>query len=164
MKKSNWLIAAILVVASIVFLVMWYVLGFNLVDDPLDLVVSIVWWVVIIAACVFIHLSEKKRQRAIRTSFLAPGLIYNSEVGVVKLDDSQGYTPQLQHLLDNLSYNFSDKQPSNKQHVRFTYIVRSDKFSNNGNTWTGEVVKVSNPNDPISFQNKRELAHLIDAA
>lgn len=30
MKKSNWLIAGLLVVASVIFLAMWYVLGFNL--------------------------------------------------------------------------------------------------------------------------------------
>ena len=42
MKKSNWLIVGLLVVASVIFLAMWYALGFNLIDDPLDLIVSIV--------------------------------------------------------------------------------------------------------------------------
>lgn len=61
MKKSNWLIAGLLVVASVIFLAMWYVMGFNLIDDPLDLVISIVWWVVIIAICLLIQWSENKR-------------------------------------------------------------------------------------------------------
>ena len=60
MKKSNWLIAGLLVVASVIFLAMWYVMGFNLIDDPLDLVISIVWWVVIIAICLLIQWSENK--------------------------------------------------------------------------------------------------------
>lgn len=81
MKKSNWLIVGLLVVASVIFLAMWYVLGFNLIDDPLDLVVSIVWWVVIIAICLLIQWSENKRRRSIRTTLLAPGVMYNPEVG-----------------------------------------------------------------------------------
>lgn len=44
MRKSNYLILGILVVASIFFLWMWYALNFNLVDNPLDLVLTIVWW------------------------------------------------------------------------------------------------------------------------
>lgn len=60
MKKSNWLIVGLFVVASVIFLAMWYVMGFNLIDDPLDLVISIVWWVVIIAICLLIQWSENK--------------------------------------------------------------------------------------------------------
>lgn len=70
MKKSNWLIVGLLVVASVIFLAMWYALGFNLIDDPLDLIVSIVWWVVIIAICLLIQWSENKRRRSIRTTLL----------------------------------------------------------------------------------------------
>lgn len=47
MRKSNYLILGILVVASIFFLWMWYALNFNLVDNPLDLVLTIVWWAVV---------------------------------------------------------------------------------------------------------------------
>lgn len=89
MKKSNWLIAGLLVVASVIFLAMWYVMGFNLIDDPLDLVISIVWWVVIIAICLLIQWSENKRQRSIRTTLLAPGVLYNPEVGVVQVAPGQ---------------------------------------------------------------------------
>ena len=34
MRKSNWIIAAILLVASLVFLWLWQALEFNLVDNP----------------------------------------------------------------------------------------------------------------------------------
>lgn len=77
MRKSNWIIAAILLVASLVFLWLWQALEFNLVDNPIDVVVTAVWWVVIIAGCLVIHWAEKKRQERIRTVFLAPGLVYN---------------------------------------------------------------------------------------
>ncbi|WP_251198326.1 hypothetical protein [Anaerotardibacter muris] len=163
MKKSNWIIVAILVVASIVFLAMWYALGFNLVDDPLDLVVTIVWWVVIIAVCVLIKWSENKRRRFIRTSFLGSGVIYNPEAGIVRVE-SEAYVPALQRVLRNLEYSFDEKNVSNDQRIRFTYIVRTDKFADNGNTWVGEVVKVSNPDDVRRFNSKVELEHLVNAA
>lgn len=162
MKKSNWLIVGILVVASIVFLAMWYALGFNLVDDPLDLVISIAWWVIIVAVCLAINWSEQKRRRSLRTSFLAPGLIYNPEAGIVRINE-EAYTPALERVLDNLDYDFDQKEVSNDQRIRFTHIVRSDKFADKGNTWRGEVVKVATPDDVRYFQSKAELARLIDA-
>lgn len=85
MRKSNWIIAAVLLLASVAFLWIWHALQFDLVDNPLDIVVTVVWWVVIVAACVAIHWAEKKRQERIRTIFVAPGLLYNSEMGVVRL-------------------------------------------------------------------------------
>lgn len=163
MKKSNWLIIGILIAASIIFLGMWYAFGFNLVD-PSDLFVTIVWWVVILAVCLGIKFAEAKRCRSVRTSFLAPGLIYNPEAGIVRLSVEQPYVAALQSILSNLDYGYSSEDVSNDQRIHFDYIVRSDKFSNNGETWVGEVVKASNPDDVRAFQNKRELARLIDAA
>lgn len=163
MTKSNWLIIGILIVASIVFAGMWYAFGFNLVD-PSDLLISVVWWVVILAVCLGIKFSEAKRRRSVRTSFIAPGLIYNPEAGIVRLGIEQPYVSALQSILSNLDYGYSSEVIANDQRIRFDYIVRSDKFSNNGETWVGEVVKASNPDDVRTFQNKRELAHLIDAA
>lgn len=161
MKKSNWLIVGILVVASIVFLAMWYALDFNLVDDPLDLVISIVWWVVIVAVCLAINWSEQKRRRSLRTSFLAPGLIYNPEAGIVRINE-EAYTPVLERVLDSLAYDFNHEEVANDQRIRFTYIVRSNKFSDSGDTWEGEVVKISDPDNIRYFQSKGELARLID--
>lgn len=163
MRKSNWVIVAILVVASVIFLAMWYALGFNLVDDPLDLVVTIVWWVVIVAVCVLIKWSENKRRRFLRTSFLGSGVIYNPEAGIVRVESGE-YIPTLQRVLRNLDYSFDEKNINNEQRIRFTYIVRTDKFSDNGNTWVGEVVKVSDPDDVRRFNSRVELAQLLAAA
>ena len=55
MRKSNWIIAAVLLLASVAFLWIWHALQFDLVDNPLDIVVTVVWWVVIVAACVAIQ-------------------------------------------------------------------------------------------------------------
>ena len=40
MRKSNWIIAAVLLLASVAFLWIWHALQFDLVDNPLDIVVT----------------------------------------------------------------------------------------------------------------------------
>ena len=42
MRKSNWIIAAVLLLASVAFLWIWHALQFDLVDNPLDIVVTVV--------------------------------------------------------------------------------------------------------------------------
>ena len=145
MRKSNWIILAVLVIASIFFLWLWYYLKFDLVDHPRDLILTILWWVVVLAACVGIHYVEKMRQRNIRTAFLAPGLIYNSEAGIVRLEPTGSYVEELQRILSELQYTFE----------------RPDKFSDDGDTWEGEVVRVANPQDPQPFNGREQLAVLL---
>ena len=48
-RKSNWIVAAIAAVACGALLWAWSALGFNHVDDPLDLVVAVVWWLAVAA-------------------------------------------------------------------------------------------------------------------
>lgn len=67
-------------------------------------------------------------------------------------------------MTDTLTYGFDTEENANEQHIRFKQIVRSKKFANDGDTWTGEVVDVANPNQVRYFQNKVELARLIDVA
>lgn len=162
MRKSNWIIIAILVIASIIYLAFWYLQGFDRIDAPFDLVVTIVWWVVIIAGCIAINWAENKRRRSLRTSFMAPGLIYNTEVGIVKVNEGESYVEALQKVLESLQYGFEKTKVANDKRIHFKYIVRSDRFSNNGIDWTGEVVRVSNPDDIRHFNSRRELTKLID--
>lgn len=164
MRKSNWIIIAIIVVASIIFLGMWYYFGFNYVDDPLDLVISIIWWVLIVAICIIINKVEKDRQRAIRTVYLAPNFIFNTELGVINLGPDGKYVPVIQRVLSNLEYDF-DKQDTpeeNKSRSRFRYIVHTNKFEDNGDTWEGEIIMVSQPDRPFEFNGRHELAAVLD--
>lgn len=163
MKKSNIAIIAILVVASIVFLSLWFALGFNVVDSPLDLVLAIVWWVIIIAICVAIHRAEQKRQQATRIVFVADDVLFNSEAGIVPLRGKDGdvIVAQIRETLNNLQYDVADPEVPNDSKIRFKYIVRSPKFSNNGAVWEGEVVTLSQSSLPQSFSNERELARML---
>lgn len=165
MRKSNWIIAAILLVASLVFLWLWQTLQFNLVDNPIDIVVTVVWWVVIIAGCMAIHWAEKKRQERIRTVFLAPGLVYNCEAGVLRLDPGASSVDAMRKVLANLTYSFDLAELPANSRVRFQTIVRTERFSEGGRTWEGEVVEVRRPDAPHPFHNQTELAALVgDAA
>ena len=54
MKKSNIIITAVAAIASIFLLWLWYFLGFNEVDSPTDLVVSVAWWAVVIGGAALV--------------------------------------------------------------------------------------------------------------
>lgn len=131
MKKSNWIIIAILVAASAFFLWLWYALQMNLVDNPLDLVISIIWWVVVLAACFAIHKAEQKRQERIRTAYvaIAPECLYTSESGTVQVVEGNSYVNVLQGVLEGLDYNFDNEDFPKRDDVSFCAIVRSKKFS-----------------------------------
>ena len=165
MRKSNILILAILLIASIFFLWLWYYLEFDLIDNPLDLVLSIVWWAVIIAACVGIHKAEKKRQERVRTAFVAPNAVYNSEAGVVRMAPGASAVEAVQDILQNLQYNFDIAAFPNK--MMFQYVVRTRTFkvddAETGEvTWEGEVALADCPDDePKPFANRAELLALI---
>lgn len=161
MRKSNWIIAAVLLLASIAFLWIWHALQFDLVDNPLDIVVTVVWWVVIAAACVAIHWAEKKRQERIRTIFVAPGLIYNSEMGVIRLGSDAELIDALQSVLTNLTYGFDLASLPENSRVRFKQIVRSSRFGQAGDVWEGEVVEVARPDRPVPFRSRQELLSIV---
>lgn len=161
MRKSNWIIIAILVAASLVFLWLWHTLQFDVVDNPIDLVITALWWLVIALACVAIHFTEKKRQERIRTIFIAPGLIYNSETGVIRLDPNVALVDELAHVLESLSYNFELAELPANSRVRFQRIVRTEKFADNGDVWEGEVVEVAYPDQPMAFDSRQGLMALL---
>ncbi|MCI2240988.1 hypothetical protein [Adlercreutzia faecimuris] len=165
MRKSNWIIVAILAAASAFFLWLWYYLSFNLVDNPVDLAFTIVWWVAIIGACIGIHVAERRRQERVRTAFLAPGLIYNCEAGMVRVEAGASPVDALQQTLTDLSYSFDlQDEPDNKR-ISFSHIVRSAKFADDGDTWEGEVVSVTYPNaKPRPFSSREELLAIVEGA
>lgn len=164
MRKSNVVIVTIIIVASIIFLWLWFYLGFNHVDNPFDLVLSIIWWMLVLIICLIIHYVEKRRQRAIRTIYLAPNFIYNTETGLMRLDDDDLYVPLMQTVLNGLEYNFAkkDSKEFEKLYPDFDLIVHTDKYADKGDTWKGEIVETYNANNKYEFKNMDELRALID--
>lgn len=163
MRKSNWFVVAILVAASILFLIMWNALGFNLVDAK-DLWFTIIWWVVIVGVCVAIMIAENKRRQNARTAFLAPQLIYNPEVGIVKVESETDMVPELQRILSNLKYDMVKAEVPADSRIRFDYVVHTNRFAHDGDVWEGDLVKISRSNSPKPFRDREELTMLLEGA
>ena len=164
MRKSNVIIIAILMVASIAFLWLWNYLGFHLIDMR-DLVITILWWIITIGLCIAIHIAEKRRRERMRTIFISDGVLYNPEVGVVRLDsnDPQAYVDGMRELLDNLNYDPNESPDASQKRLRFSYIVHSPKFPDEGRVWEGDVVQVSGPRDSLPFNSAQELSKILSS-
>ncbi len=164
MKKSNWIILAVLAIGAGFFLWLWYYLGFNFVDDPLDLVLAIVWWAVVAAAALGIHIAEKKRCERIRTVYVSQDALFNSEKGLLSFEDfEEGITlvDALEQTLSDLKYNFERADLPKRDEVRFYLIVHSEKFDKNDESkWEGEVVDVKTK-ETFPFKGKQELSSLL---
>ena len=99
MRKNNWIVAAIAAVACGVLLWAWFALGFNHVDDPLDLVVAVVWWLAVAAVVGGIVWAEGKRREKMRLAFIGEGIVYNPEAGLVMPDAGESELAALERTL-----------------------------------------------------------------
>ena len=166
MKKSNWIVAAVLAVGAGLFLWLWYYLGFNFVDDPLDLVVAIAWWAAVLGASLGIRFAEKRRQVRVRTAYLAEASLFNSEAGLLPLEGfGEGATmaDALQQTLSGLKYNFDRAGLPQREEAGFTRIVRTERFDkDDAEKWEGEVVDVRTK-EAVPFKGKEQLAGLLAA-
>lgn len=171
MKKSNWLAFIIAIIISAFLLWLWFFLGFNHIDAPLDLVLSIIWWVIIVVACYAIYRVEKKRQERARTCYVADRYIYNAEVGSITAEGVEAAVEKMHDVIKDLEYNFEVKDAP--KDAQFNFVVRSKKFKVRREAdeeqgvaeeldWEGEVAVVERPNDdPLPFSNRAELLQTL---
>ena len=168
MKKSNVILTAVAVAASAFLLWLWFHLGFNEVDSPRDLVLSVAWWAIAAAGAALVAKTEATRRRAVRTVYLGEGRLYNSETGVRAVRPGTPAADQLADVLANLEYGF-DKidgpdPDDERERVAWEYVVRTDKFEpasdSDRETWEGEVVTVAT-GESRGFADRSQLAALI---
>lgn len=173
MKKSNVIITVVLAAVSVFLLWLWYWLGFDRIDSPFDLVVSIVWWVLIAAGIALVYRSEQKRRRQVRTVYLADGRYYNSESGLRAVQAGLSPVDSIAVVLGALEYDFSKMdapdQSKPEERVDWRYVIHTDAFKpakadKDGNrtseTWEGDVVTVAT-GDKRTFSSREELAALL---
>lgn len=163
MMKSNWLVAGIAAVACVVLLVLWIVLGFNYVDDPLDLIIAIIWVAAIALICTVIAKMEKRRKIQMMTTFVGDGVLYNTETGLIKQVGPIDQVIAVEGILSRMKFPFSIKELPEDASPKFDWIVYTDKFADGGSTWEGEVAPVDEPEDKVKFGNRTELSKLIAA-
>lgn len=165
MRKNNWIVIAVAVVASVALLALWFGLGFNQVDTTLDLVVAALWWVVVAAVIAGIMMAEQKRRQRMRVAFVGDGVLYNAERGIVMVEHGWDEVSTLQRTLDSLSYADQPAELSRKNRPAFRWVVRSRKFDQGGNVWEGEVLPAGNPDaQAMRFNGREELARLLGTA
>ena len=156
MRKSNWIVAAIAAVACGVLLWAWFALGFNHMDDPLDLVVAavvggIVW-------------AEGKRREKMRLAFIGEGVVYNPEAGLVMPDAGESELAALERTLSGMAFPDEVAALDERMSPAFRWVVRSRKFDRNGEVWEGEVVAAHDPGaEPRPFSSRENLAALLAA-
>lgn len=141
MKKSNVIITVILAAISIFLLWLWFFLGFNHVDSPLDLVISIIWWAIIIIGIVVVVKTESTRRQKIRTMYIADGSFYNSELGNYVLVPGASATAAIEDALAQLQYGFdkvdAPTKPGTNEPMEYAFVVRTTKFDAGGQQGSG---------------------------
>lgn len=128
MKKSNVIVFVLLALASAFFLWLWFFLGLNRIDEPLDLVLSIVWWAVIVVAIGIIVKMERTRRRRIRTVYVGDGAAFNSEKGLVELDGAAPMRETIAGILQSLKYDFERADFPEEGEFEVKYFVRTKEF------------------------------------
>ncbi len=141
MKKSNVLVFALLAVVSAFLLWLWYFLGLNHVDEPLDLVLSIVWWVVIAVAVLLVVRMERVRRERIRTVYVGDYATFNSEQGLVSFETTEPMETIVASILENLTYGFSRADFPDREKFDARYFVRTKEFS----VWDGDEGRAATP-------------------
>ncbi len=174
MKKNNVIVLAISAVAAAFLLWLWFYLGFNHIDNPLDLVLAILWWVGIAALVALITYMERKRQRQIRTIYVSPTALYNSEKGIVALKEASS-VEAMEGILQQLEYNFDKADLPSKKTFDYRYVVQTDEYKENDSDsekdfsnepkWTGKVIKIDreNGNTETDFASIQELRTALAA-
>lgn len=164
MRKSNWFVIALAAVAAIALLCLWYFLGFNKVDSPLDLLITVVWWIVIALVVIAITRVEAKRRQKMRVAFIGDGFLYNPEAGLVMPDQGESEVSLLERTLASLTYTDKVAELDRSVQPAFRWVVRSLKFSKDKEVWKGEVQPAHKPNEkPQSFETREELIELLSA-
>ncbi|MBQ9059479.1 MAG: hypothetical protein IJ125_09870 [Atopobiaceae bacterium] len=164
MKRSNYIVYAIAVLASLLLLFLWFHFEFNKIDGPLDILVNALWWGIIAASIFLIVRSEKQRREQVRTIYVSPTAVFNSERGLVPCDASNR-VQVMKDILSELTYSLSTKDLPSEGDFSCNYVVRTEDFSKDAgeSSWRGSVVRVDNQkgNSIRDFDGVTELSSAL---
>ncbi len=170
MKKSNVIVLAVAALVAAFLLFLWHYLGFNRIDNPFDLVLTICWWIGIGLIVSGIMYVEHKRQRQICTIYVSPTALYNSEKGIVALHDTT-MMEAMRNILEKLEYDFSREDLPDKKTFDYRFVVQTDEYKEGNEekgeepTWKGTVTKIDRENGNVetSFEDEEELMNVLAA-
>lgn len=157
MKKSNIIVLAVAAAVSVFLLALWFILGFNHVDSPVDPLVTLVWWIVIVAAVLIINKVESTRRERIRSVYVGEGQLFNSELGLVSAQPGTSLVGNVASIVENLDYGFGKQDFPEEDQFTPRLLVRTTEYKRDYEeeqgqdqqgrsrtrqrvTWKGEVV------------------------
>ena len=165
MKKSNWIGLAIAVLVDVFLLRLWFFLGFNRIDSPLDLVISIIWLVAIVAVAVAVNRLERQREKRLRTIYVSSTAVFNKERGLMSLGSAAAAPSVMERILRDMEYGFDLKEMPKPEEFNCRYVVQTDEYKATGGeggepTWKGTVVAIDHAagNREMPFSSRDELA------
>lgn len=165
MKKSNWIGLAIAVLVDVFLLWLWLFLGFNRIDSPLDLVISIIWLVAIVAVAAAVNRLERQREKRLRTIYVSSTAVFNKERGLVSLGSAAAAPSVMERILRDMEYGFDLKEMPKPEEFNCRYVVQTDEYKATGGeggepTWKGTVVAIDHAagNREMPFSSRDELA------
>lgn len=165
MKKSNWIGLAIAVLVDVFLLWLWFFLGFNRIDSPLDLVISIIWLVAIVAVAAAVNRLERQREKRLRTIYVSSTAVFNKERGLVSLGSAAAAPSVIERILRDMEYGFDLKEMPKPEEFNCRYVVQTDEYKATGGeggdpTWKGTVVAIDHAagNREMPFSSRDELA------
>lgn len=165
MKKSNWIGLAIAVLVDVFLLWLWFFLGFNRIDSPLDLVISIIWLVAIVAVAAAVNRLERQREKRLRTIYVSSTAVFNKERGLVSLGSAAAAPSVMERILRDMEYGFDLKEMPKPEEFNCRYVVQTDEYKATGGeggdpTWKGTVVAIDHAagNREMPFSSRDELA------
>lgn len=165
MKKSNWIGLAIVVLVDVFLLWLWFFLGFNRIDSPLDLVISIIWLVAIVAVAAAVNRLERQREKRLRTIYVSSTAVFNKERGLVSLGSAAAAPSVMERILRDMEYGFDLKEMPKPEEFNCRYVVQTDEYKATGGeggepTWKGTVVAIDHAagNREMPFSSRDELA------
>ena len=165
MKKSNWIGLAIAVLVDVFLLWLWFFLGFNQVDSPLDLVISVIWLVAIVAVAAAVNRLERQREKRLRTIYVSSTAVFNKERGLVSLGSAAAAPSVMERILRDMEYGFDLKEMPKPEEFNCRYVVQTDEYKATGGeggdpTWKGTVVAIDHAagNREMPFSSRDELA------
>lgn len=164
MKKFNVFALAVAVLASAILLALWFVLGFHHVDSPLDLVITILWWLLIVGVGYGIVRTEQQRRERIRTVYVADHEMFNAESGRIdRPTETTALVLAAEETLKGLKYGFSlHRLPEKDERPRYTHVIRTFDYDEDNDEWSGEVLFAGDPQRrPQRFENRSQLAFAL---
>lgn len=164
MKISNVLVYVVAALLSGLLLWLWYYLGFSTVDGPVDVLIAIVWWGLIMAAIAGVMLVEETRKAKIRTVYVGENFVFNSETGCLPVEGAS--VDAIEAVLQGLTYDFSRVEVDPVTKSAICAVVRTKAYAapeEEGEEafWMGEVVAAVPGSTAVPFASKAELASLL---